>query len=912
MAEEKDNLLVPYDKHEKKPLRKKIVKLCKVIGGKAGMMNKIDENAPEYYCLAGSLSDEEADFGIAMGLRKHRTVDYMAKKLGKSKEEVRKIGEHMAYLGVIRYDKDPKTGDMTFYLPIFAPGLMEMMVVSPNAKLHPEIYRAFNQYTHDRLRAMGPMLPEGFGLMRVIPIERALPKGEPVDDRDRVSYYLNKYDYFSIGACSCRTSRTNMGDGCGHMAKDRCLKLGGAARFFVDSGKEHAISREEAKAILEECEDEGLMHSIPNVDGAGGTTAICDCCGCACFGLRPVEEFKTNIAVASNYHAEVNVENCVACGKCVENCPVNAIKLGESERLHVIHPIEIKGQKQLAYHTVNAAERNPNYRFNRTDVVETGTAPCKVACPAHIGVQGYIRLAGEGRYREALELIKHENPFPAVCGRICSHPCEQQCSRNYVDSPVAIDDIKKFIADKELDEKNRFVPKVRHDFHGKHIAVIGAGPSGLSCAYFLGKLGYSVTVFEREEKLGGMLTLGIPSFRLEKDIINAEIDVLRKLGVEFKTGVEVGKDVTIPELRKQGYNAFYVAIGAQDSRKLGLPKEDDEHIVGGINFLRDINLGHGMKLNGDVVVVGGGNVAMDVARSAIRQGASKVHLYCLEQRKEMPASADEIEEAEEEGIEVHNGWGPKEVKFDKDGRFIGLDFKKCTRVRDPETHRFSPLYDENTVEFAKADSVLLAIGQSYHYGDLFKDTKVEFNRNGTVKADLFTRQTAEPDIFVGGDCFHGPSFAINAIADGKEGCTSLHRFVQPGQLLDAGRDRRDFAAIDKDNVDFSGYDKMPRQHPAMKKLANPLSYEDPRGTLTEEQVQKEAKRCLGCGRAYVDLNMCVGCGQCVLQCKFDAAHLVKNKKMRYASRFEKILPKAAGYTVKRGIKIAFNALKRED
>ncbi len=893
-----------------KPLRKKIVKVARMIGGPSGLLNKIDANAPEYYALAGSVSDEECDFILSLGLRKIRTDEYVASKLGWDIERVHKVGAHLGYLGVIREDLIESDGHFEYFCPIFAPGLLEIMVISPNAEKHPEIRRAFNQYTHDRLSTMGPMLPNGYGLMRVIPIERALPKGEKVDERDTISYYLDKYNYFSVGECSCRTCRTEMGEGCGHLAKDRCLKLGKAAKFFVRTGKDREISREECEKILHDCEDEGLMHCIPSIEGIGegNTTAICDCCGCACFGLRPVEEFKTNEAVASNYRCEVNVANCVACGKCVEYCPVNAIKLG-TKLPQKVEP-KLQMQKALGSHTVSAAKRNADYRFTRSEVIkETGTAPCKTWCPAHIGVQGYIKLAANGEYSEALALIKHENPFPAVCGRVCYHPCELHCTRGTIDNAVAIDDIKKFVAEQELHEKNRFIPWKRHDYSDKKIAIIGAGPAGLSCAYYLAQDGYDITVFEKEEKLGGMMTFGIPGFRLQKDVVDAEIDVIKQMGVKFKTGCEVGKDITIPQLKEQGYTGFFIAIGAQLSRKLGLPNEDHPDIVGGIDFLRDANLGHGKKLSGEVIVVGGGNVAMDVARTALRQGAEKVNLYCLEKREEMPSSADEIKEAEEEGIVIHNSWGPKEIVLEGD-KLKGLIFKRCISVKDKDG-RFNPTYDENDIQEAKGTAILLAIGQAFDYGKLLEGTKVKLSPRKTVIADPATLQTNDPDIFVGGDCYHGARFAIDAIATGKKAAISLHRHVQPGQMLEAGRNLRDFKQIDFDNInrDELGFDNTPRQIPAVGPV-DTKSYKDNRGILSEEQIKKEASRCLSCGRAIVDPNLCVGCGQCVIKCKFDAAHLVKKTNI-YGSDFSSILPKAAGHTIKRGIKIAVGALIRD-
>jgi NADPH-dependent glutamate synthase beta subunit-like oxidoreductase len=325
-------------------------------------------------------------------------------------------------------------------------------------------------------------------------------------------------------------------------------------------------------------------------------------------------------------------------------------------------------------------------------------------CPAHIAVQGYIKMASQGRYSEALELIKKRNPFPAVCGRICPRACESECTRGDIDDPIAVDEIKKFIADRDLNAETRFVPKKMHDY-ALPIAVIGAGPAGLSCAYYLAIDGYKVTVFEKEEKLGGMLTLGIPSFRLEKDIVNAEIEVLRELGVEFRTGVEVGRDVSLSELRKQGFKAFYIAIGAQGGRKPGIDGENSEGVITGVEFLRNVSLGKDIKLGGNVIVIGGGNVAIDVARTAVRTGAAKVEMFCIENREQMPALHEEIEEALEEDIAINNSWGPKRIIVDN-GRVKGVEFQKCLSVYDTDG-KFKPVYDGNETMIIDADFVLL-------------------------------------------------------------------------------------------------------------------------------------------------------------------------------------------------------------
>ena len=429
----------------------------------------------------------------------------------------------------------------------------------------------------------------------------------------------------------------------------------------------------------------------------------------------------------------------------------------------------------------------------------------------------------------------------------------------------------------------------------------------MSCAYYLALDGYQVTVFEKQEKPGGMLTMGIPGFRLEKNVVEAEIEVLRQLGVHFRTGVEVGKDVTIQQLRQQGFQAFYLAIGAQGGRKLNIPGEDAEGVVAGVDFLRSINLGSIPAMTGKTVVIGGGNVAIDVARAAARTAAVSVDMYCLEGRSEMPALPEEIREAEEEHVAIHNGYGPKEILV-KDGRAVGVVFKKCLRVFD-ENHRFAPQYDENDTITVETDHVLLSIGQSIQWGNLLAGTAVVTRHNGTVEADPFTYQTAEPDIFAGGDVYTGPRFAIDAIAAGKEGAISIHRFVQPGQSLTYGRDRRQYHSFDKENVVLESFDRMPRQK-AGHSDRKEHSFGDNRLTFTEEQMKKETQRCLGCGAVQVDEYMCVGCGQCTTKCKFGAISLTR-KYNEFAPVFEKLPIAVAKYAVKRTGKIAASAIRRE-
>jgi len=691
-----------------------------------------------------------------------------------------------------------------------------------------------------------------------------------------------------------------MGEGCGHLKEDMCIQLGHAAEYYIRTGRGRAITREEAFEIIRKAEGNGLMHQIPNTDGPGKTHAICNCCGCSCFATRIAGMFLNNDMVRSNYISQIDKDKCVACGECVEICPVNALKLGQ--KLCTKTPIIEEKRVDFPSNTEWGEDKwNEDHRINRQNVVETGTSPCKTGCPAHISVQGYIKLASQGKYTEALELIKHENPFPAVCGRVCPRKCEDECTRNDIDEPVAVDEIKKFIAEQELNADTRYVPKLRHEY-GKKIAIIGAGPSGMSCAYYLAIDGYKVTVFEKQKALGGMLTLGIPSYRLEKEVINAEIDILRELGVEFKTGVEVGKDVSLKDLRGEGYEAFYVAIGAQAGRKLDMMGEDAEGILTGVDFLREVNLGNDIKLEGTVVVIGGGNVAIDVARTAARVGASKVEMFCLESLVEMPALEEEIEEAVSEDIGINNSWGVKGI-IQENGHVYGIEFKKCLSVFDKDG-RFNPTFDENETKIVKTNHVLISVGQGIDLGNLLENSKIELNRNGTIKADSFTLQTGEPDVFAGGDAMTGPKFAIDAIAMGKEAAISIHRYVHPGQSLIIGRDRREYHALDKDNLTLEGYDRMPRQrttHVDGKKSKE--TFKDLRITFTEEQMKKEAERCLGCGATTRDEYMCIGCGACTTRCKFEAITLVR-KYDEAGYPLEKLKPVILKNMIKRKGRIA--------
>ena len=893
--------------------RDNIISLANMIGRKkpglkAGDKGGYNWDDPEYVILEAGVSDDMCTVGLALGSYEKKSAAQVSAITGKPEDWCHEQLMKFAVYGGCFVNNI--NGVDQFWTETWIPGTMEMIVNNLDlVKQYPIVGYAMEAYG----RVRGPMssgsFPVGVGLMRVIPIQSAIDGESHRASYEEISTYLEENDIFTVSPCSCRTDREVMGEGCGHLKEDMCIQMGHAAEYYIRTGRGRQITREEAYEILKRAEENGLMHEIPNTDGSGKTHAICNCCGCGCLSLRTAAMFKNVDMVRSNYVSEVDASKCVACGQCVENCPVNALKLGQ--KLCSKTPVVSDITTTITPRDEEWTEEkwNADYRYNREDVVDSGTSPCKTSCPAHISVQGYLKLAAQGEYREALELIKLENPLPAVCGRICNRRCEDACMRGEIDAPIAIDEVKKFVAAQELTSGGRFVPKKRHDYSNKKIAIIGSGPAGLSCAYYLALDGYTITVFEKEQQLGGMLTLGVPAFRLEKDVIAAEIDILRELGVSFQTGVEVGKDVTLDDLRKQGYDAFYVAIGAQGGRKLGVEGEESEGVISGIEFLRRVNAGEEMRLSGKTVVIGGGNVAVDVARTAVRAGASETAMVCLESRKEMPASEEEIEEAMGEHIEIQNSWGPVRITAES-GKVTGVVFQRCVSVFD-EQGRFSPKFDEKETITVPADHVLVTIGQSILWGDLLAGCSAVTNRNGTVQADGFTYQTAQKDVFSGGDCYTGPKFAIDAIAAGKQAAISIHRFVHPGQSLTIGRDRREYKELDKKNAIVETYDNTPRQKPETLNSSTPAeqTFRDLRGTLTEAQVKAETARCLGCGVTLVDQYMCVGCGQCTTKCKFDAIHLVR----RYDGagvEFTEMKPVVIKQILKRKGKIAIKKVKR--
>jgi len=873
-------------------------------------------NDPEYWGLAGLVTDEMADVALKMGVRKPKTFAQLQKLTGLETEKLEKLLADMSLIGLLEYNWENLDGknpshEKRWILPQFVPGSAEFFNMRmEQIEEHPEVAAFFERMTFLPLEKITPMVPPGgAGIgMHVIPVEKAIETENQTASVEHISHWLKKYEgKYAASPCSCRASRAKLGEGCGDDPEGWCIAVGDMADYVVETDKGgRYITYDEVMEILQKAEDNGFVHQITNIDGEQKIFAICNCNVNVCNALRTSQLYNTPNMSRSAYVAKVEPENCVACGRCVEVCPAGAVKLGQ-KLCTKDGPVEYPRQ-ELPDETKWGPEKwTIDYRDkNRINCYDTGTSPCKTACPAHIAVQGYLKLAAQGKYREALQLIKRENPFPAVCGRICNRRCEDACTRGTVDQAVAIDEVKRFIAQQDLNAERRFipdrvVPKLLGGFEEK-IAIIGAGPAGLSCAYYLAEKGYKPTVFEKNEKPGGMLRYGVPSFKLEKDVIDAEIDIIRQLGVEIKCGVEVGKDVTLDELRSQGYKAFYIAIGCQGGRKANIPGEDAEGVMTAVDFLRTVGGDESYPVRGKAVVVGGGNVAIDVARTAVRCGAESVKMLCLEPRDRMPASEEEIEDAAADGVTLDCGWGPKEIRVEN-GKVTGVVFKKCVSVWDAEG-RFNPAYDENDTITVDCDRVFLSIGQSIIWGDLLKGSKVKLGRGQGAEADKLTYQTAQPDIFVGGDVYTGPKFAIDAIAAGKEAAVSLHRFVQPNTSLTIGRNRRDFIELDKTNalIDIN-YDTAPRQKPGYNEALR-RTFRDGSETFTEEQVRAETARCLSCGASVVDPNKCIGCGLCTTKCGFDAIHLHRERPecstmIKAEDKMKAILP----YMVKRQFRI---------
>ena len=905
-------------------LRPEILKLGKVITDRAKIklgLQKVTKYDPEYWAVANLAPTKEiAELALSMGgIRKPKTFSQLLAITGLDEKTLNERLEQASYTGLLEWNYENEAHEKQWVLPMFVPGSAEFSNMNQDfLKEHPEMGRFFERMSRLPLEGLTHMVPPGgAGIgMHVIPVEEAIGMEQEAINLEKISYWLDKYEgKYAKSPCSCRLSRKTYNEGCADDPEGWCIAVGDMADYVVETNKGgEYITKEEALAIFKQAEDNGFVHQITNIDGENKIFAICNCNVNVCYALRTSQLFNTPNMSRSAYVAHVTAEDCVACGKCVENCPAGAVKLGQklckADGSEVTYPKQVLPTEKKW----STDEWNDDYRdTNRINCYDTGTAPCKTACPAHIAIQGYLRMAAQGRYKEALALIKQDNPLPAICGRVCNRRCEAACTRGTVDEAIAIDEVKRFLAEMDLKAETRYIPKKivpsqKGEFTEK-VAIIGAGPAGLSCAYYLALKGYKPTIFEKSKYPGGMLRYGIPSFVLENNVIDAEIDIIKELGVDIKCGVEVGKDISLDELRSQGYKAFYVAIGCQGGNKPGVPGDDAIGTATAVDFLHEVSENEAYDIKGDLVVIGGGNVAIDVARSARRVGNEKVSMFCLETRDIMPASPEEIEIVEAEGVELNCGWGPKEVLVDETGAVKGIVLKKCTRVKD-ETGRFAPEYDENDTITVECKHVIFSVGQRSVYGDLFKGSKVVIDRG--PKADALTYQTDEPDIFVGGDMYTGPKFAIDAIAAGREGAISIHRFVQPNSSLTIGRNRRDFIELDKDDLHIDDYDHSPRQIPGVSKTTvdGELSFRDKTVEFTEEQIKVETARCLKCGASVVDENKCIGCGVCTTKCEFDAIKLYRehpecSKMTPSEDKLKYVLP----YGFKQRVKVAFKHKK---
>ena len=534
---------------------------------------------------------------------------------------------------------------------------------------------------------------------------------------------------------------------------------------------------------------------------------------------------------------------------------------------------------------------------------------CRHACPVHTDACGYVNAIAEGRFEDAYRLARARNPFASICGRVCGAPCEANCRRGDVDSPVAIRALKRFVTEAYGPEAgdpalyraaydDHMIPPTRGKF--ERVAVVGAGVSGLTVAHDLVRMGYSVTVFEAYSEPGGMLTVGVPVFRLPRELVRAEINAILSLGVELKCNMRLGRDFTIADLRRQGYKAVFLGVGLPKGRKLPIPGSDLENAIDGMEFLRAFNDGAPLPLGRRIVVIGGGNVAYDVARSALRpadaattrealeemgrgeqvaydvarsalriSGDKEVHVVCLESREEMPADETEIHEGEEEGIFLHNRRGPKEL-VGRDGKVAALRTVHCTSVFD-ENRRFNPKFDETEIEDIEADSVIFAIGQTSDLSFLAPDDGVEVER-GLVKVHPETYQTSAPDVFACGDIAHGPRLFIDAIASAQIAARSMHDFLRGTRTEIAVRKQWKPAAYTM----AEGWNCLPRANPpVLESDRRAASLEIIEGRYPESEAQRQAARCLRCNvNTVFDTSMCVACNGCVDVCPENLIRLV--------------------------------------
>ena len=516
---------------------------------------------------------------------------------------------------------------------------------------------------------------------------------------------------------------------------------------------------------------------------------------------------------------------------CAMSCPKDAISIDSRTKAVLLDEDKCDGCEAL---------------IGKSGAEKQQTSPCKVECPAHIDVQGYVNLAANGKFQEALQLIKLASPFPSICGRVCHHPCELNCNREQIDKPVSLRSIERFLADLDLKAESRYIPEIKGRKREK-VAIVGSGPAGLTCAYYLAREGYKVTVFEKAPVLGGMLALAIPSYRLPKKIVEAEIELLQRMGITMKTNMEVGKEKTVGQLRKEGFSAFFIAIGAQESTRLGIEGEDLEGVYSGLDYLRRLNLGKPIKLGKRVAVIGGGNAAMDVVRSARRLGAEKALILYRRGLEEMPSRPEEIQECKEEKIPIHTLTQP--IRFiGGNGRIQAIECIKMRLTEPDESGRRRPEPIPGSEFKMKVDAVVTALGQESDWCCLTPECTCTLTGWGTLKIDPLTFQSDDPDIFAGGDAVRGPQSVIDAISDGREGAISIDRYLR-GQNLRLGRER-ELRAIREPQKEK--YNPAPRtQIPSLDPQKRVKNFSEVQKGLTKKVALQEAKRCISCGSCCV-------------------------------------------------------------
>lgn len=582
--------------------------------------------------------------------------------------------------------------------------------------------------------------------------------------------------------------------------------------------------------------------------------------------VEKVSGYVGNFKVQIKKRARYVTDKCTSCGDCAKACPV-----------HVPNAFDELQAPRTAIHKAFPQAVPNTYVIDKQD-----RPPCIEACPIHQEAAGYVALIREGKFHEAAQLIHSKNPLPVVCGRVCYHPCETECNRGYVDKPVAIQHLKRFAIDWELEHHGRFEPPKIETSRPQKIAVIGSGPAGLTCAHDLALEGYKVTVFEQLPVLGGMLAVGIPEYRLPKKLLNAELDYMREMGIQFKTDTKLGPDFTIDDLHRQGYQAFFLAIGAHKSVKLDIKGEDLEGVTSGVDFLRQVNLGTFKKIGRHVAVIGGGNTAIDAARTAQRLGAEKVTILYRRTKAEMPASPSEIEDAETEGIQIAFLTSPVEV-LGENGKAIGL---RCMRMQlgEPDASgRRRPVPVPGSEHELLFDRIIVAISQSPDLSGLDGKTpaKVRVSSYGTMEVDPETLQTNIPYVFAGGDVVLGPSTVIASMGAGRRAAESIHKLLSGQRLEDykthlvkevirRGEDFRphSYAPMYKDTPKIPRTD-MPKRDTDVRMR----SFAEVELGYSEEDARHEASRCLNCG-------VCVECFECVRVCQPQAVdHTMKDEEI---------------------------------